>query len=62
MGEIVYSDSDEEEVVNTFDESMNLFGGDYDCQDDYDEYDYDNYADQFYDLPGNFKLQGLVRK
>ena len=71
MGEIVVSDSDEDEVVNTFDESMNLFGGGHDREDDYDDYDYDDYADQVYDLPGNLdalydtygiKLQGLGRK
>ena len=66
VGEIVVSDSDEDEVVNTFDESMNLFGGGHDREDDYDDY-----ADQVYDLPGNLdalydtygiKLQGLGRK
>lgn len=41
MGEIVDSESDKEEVVNTFDESMNSFGGGHDREDDYDDYDYD---------------------
>ena len=45
VGEIVVSDSDEDEVVNTFDESMNLFGGAQDRGDDYDDYDYDDYAE-----------------
>ena len=62
VGEIDVSDSDDEDVENTFDESTNLFGGGHDREDDYDEYDYDNYVDQFYDLPGNFKLQCLRRK
>ena len=39
--EIVDSNNDEEEVVNTFDESTNLFGGGHDHEDDYDDYDYD---------------------
>jgi hypothetical protein len=75
VGEIVDSDS-EEEVLNTFDESANLFdmpmgtfsstggGGD---QEDY--YDYDDFTDKLYDLPGqlgafyeDIKLQGRVRK
>lgn len=75
VGEIVDSDS-EEEVLNTFDESANLFdmsmgtfsssggGGD---QEDY--YEYDDFTDQLYDLPGqlgafyeDIKLQGRVRK
>lgn len=58
--EIDVSDSDDEDI--TFDESTNLFGSGHDREDDYDEYEYDNYAAQFYDLPGNFKLQGLRRK
>lgn len=71
VGEIVDSDSDEEEVVNTFDESVNLFGGGHDREDDYDDYDYDDYAKHVYDLPRNLdavydfyviKLQGLGRK
>lgn len=49
VGEIVDADSDEEEVVNTFDESMNLFGGGHDCKDNYDDY-----AMQVYNLLGNF--------
>ena len=66
VGEIVDSDIDEENVLNTFDESMNLFGGGDDREDDYDDY-----PDQVYDLPGNLdafydtydiKLQGLGRK
>jgi hypothetical protein len=66
VGEIVVSDSDEDEVVNTFDESINLFGGGHDREDDYDDY-----ADQVYDLQGNLdalhdtygiKLKGFGRK
>ena len=68
VGDIVVSDSDDEEVVNTFDESANLFGGGHEREYDYDGYDYDDYAQQVYDLPGNLdafnamygtKLQGL---
>ena len=64
VGEVVVSDSEDEEVVNNFDESVNLFGG----RHDYDGYDYDDYSKQVHDLPGNLdafnamygtKLQGL---
>jgi hypothetical protein len=50
---------------------MNLFGGGHDRENDYNDYDYDYYADQIYDLSGNLdafydtygmKLQGLDRK
>jgi hypothetical protein len=75
VGEIVDSDS-EEEVLNTFDESANLFdmpmstlsstGGGHD-QEEY--YEYNDFTDQLYDLPGqlgafyeDFKLQGRLRK
>ena len=73
VGEILDSDSDEEEVVNPFDESVNLFnnfpsstGGGHEL-----EYDYDDYADQVYDLPEqletfydmyDIKVQGPFRK
>ena len=59
------SDSEEEEVLNTFDESANLFGGGHEREDEFD--DYDNYSKQIYDLPGEldalnaiygFNLQG----
>jgi hypothetical protein len=36
VAEIVVSDSDDEEVVNTFDESGNLFGGGHEREYDYD--------------------------
>ena len=71
VGDIVVSDSDDEEVVNTFDESDNLLGGDHEREYDYDGYDYDDYAQQVYDLPGNLdafnamygtKLQGLRKQ
>ena len=51
VGEVVVSNSDDEEVVDMFDESANLFGGGHDREDDYD--DYDDYSKQVYDLPGN---------
>ena len=66
--DVVVSDSDDEEVVNTFDESANLFGGGHEREYDYDGYEYDDYAQQVHDLPGNLdafnamygtKLQGL---
>ncbi|PWA61290.1 ATPase, F1/V1/A1 complex, alpha/beta subunit, Zinc knuckle CX2CX4HX4C [Artemisia annua] len=66
--EIVDSDNDEEEVVNTFDESVNLFGGGHDREDGYNDYDYDDYVKQVSDLSENLdafygiKLQGLGRK
>ena len=50
MREIVDSDSDEDEVINTFDESVNLFGGGHELEDDYDDY-----VNQVYDLLGNSK-------
>ena len=53
VGEVVVSDSEDEEVVNNFDESVNLFGGGHDYEDDYDGYDYDDYSKQVHDLPGN---------
>lgn len=65
VGEVVVSDSDEDEVLNTFDESANLFGGGHEREDEFD--DYDDYSKQIYDLPGNldalnaiygFNLQG----
>ena len=68
VGEIVVSNSEDELVANPFDESANLFGGGQEFEDDYDDYDYDDYAKQVYDLPGNLdafnamygtKLQGL---
>ncbi|PWA91915.1 zinc knuckle CX2CX4HX4C [Artemisia annua] len=68
VGEIVVSDSEDDVVANQFDESANLFGGGQEFEDDYDDYDYDDYANQVYDLPGNLdafnamygtKLQGL---
>lgn len=58
------SDSDEDQVLNTFDESANLFGGGHERE---DKYDYDDYSKQIYDLPGEldalnaiygFNLQG----
>ncbi|PWA45854.1 zinc knuckle CX2CX4HX4C [Artemisia annua] len=64
VGKIVVSDS-EDEVANPFDESANLFGGGQEFEQEYD--DYDDYANQVYDLPGNLdafnamygtKLQG----
>ena len=39
VGEVVVSDSDDEEVVDMFDESANLFGGGHDREDEYDDYD-----------------------
>lgn len=45
VGNIVDSDSDKEEVVNNFDESVNLSGGGHDRDNDY--------AKQVYDLLGN---------
>ena len=68
VGEIEVSDSEDEVVANPFDESANLFGGGQEFEDDYDDYDYDDYANKVYDLPGNLdafnamygtKLQGL---
>ena len=65
VGEVVVSDSDDDEVLNTFDESANLFGGGHEREDEFD--DYDNYSKQIYDLPENldalisiygFNLQG----
>lgn len=65
VGDVVGSDSDEEEVLNTFDESVNLFGGGHEREDEFD--DYDDYSKQIYDLPGEldalnaiygFNLQG----
>jgi hypothetical protein len=46
VGEIVVSDSEDEEVLNTFDESANLFGGGQEYEEDYDDYYYDDYAKQ----------------
>ena len=51
VGQVVVSDSDDDEVLNTFDESTNLFGGGYEREDEFD--DYDDYSKQFYDLPRN---------
>jgi hypothetical protein len=68
VGNVNVSDSDDEEVVNTFDESANLFGGGHEREYDYDGYEYDDYAQQVHDLPGNLdafnamygtKLHGL---
>jgi hypothetical protein len=68
VGPVVVSDSEDEEVVNTFDESANLFGGGHEREYDYDGYEYDDYAQQVHDLPGNLdafnaiygtKFQGL---
>jgi hypothetical protein len=65
VGEVVVSDSEEGEVLNTFDESANLFGGGHEREDELD--DYDDYSKQIYDLPGEldalnaiygFNLQG----
>lgn len=65
VGEVVVSDSDDDEVLNTFDESANLFGGGHEREDEFD--DYDDYSKQIYDLPENldalnaiygFNLQG----
>ena len=65
VGQVVVSDSDDDEVLNTFDESANLFGGGHGREDELD--DYDDYSKQFYDLPRNldalkvindFNLQG----
>ena len=65
VGTVVVSDSDDDEVLNTFDESANLFGGGHEREDEFD--DYDDYSQQIYDLPGNldalnaiygFNLQG----
>jgi hypothetical protein len=65
VGEVVVSDSDDDEVLNTFNESKNLFGGGHKCEDEFD--DYDDYSKQIYDLQGNldafnaiygFNLQG----
>lgn len=65
VGQVVVSDSDDDEVLNTFDESTNLFGGGHERENEFD--DYDDYSKQFYDLPGNldalnamydFNLQG----
>ncbi|PWA82953.1 zinc knuckle CX2CX4HX4C [Artemisia annua] len=53
VGEIVVSDSEDEVVANPFDKSANLFGGGQEFENDYDDYDYDDYANQVYDLPGN---------
>ena len=67
VGEVVVSDSDDEEVVNVFDETANLSGGGHEHENEYDDYDYDDYSKQIYDLPGNLdafdaldgiKLQG----
>ena len=68
VGNVVVSDDDDEEVVNMFDESANLFGGGHEREYDYDGYEYDDYAQQVHDLPGNLdafnamygtKLHGL---
>jgi hypothetical protein len=68
VGNVVVSDDDDEEVVNMFDESANLFGGGHEREYDYDGYEYDDYAQQVHDLPGNLdafnamygtKLQGF---
>ena len=65
VGTVVVSDSDDDEVLNTFDESANLFGGGHERDDEFD--DYDDYSQQIYDLKGNlyalnaiygFNLQG----
>ena len=47
------SNSEDEEVVNKFDESVNLLGGEHDYEDDYDGYDYDDYSKHVHDLPRN---------
>jgi hypothetical protein len=39
VGNVVVSDSDEDEVLNTFDESANLFGGGHEREDEFDDYD-----------------------
>jgi hypothetical protein len=65
VGEVVVTDSEEEEVLNTFDESANLFGRSQEREDEFD--DYDDYSKQIHDLPGEldalnaiygFNLQG----
>lgn len=43
VGDVDVSDSDDEVVVNTFDESNNLFGGGHEREYDYDGYDSDGY-------------------
>ena len=54
VGEIVVSDSDEDEVEDMFDETRNLFGGGHDREDEFDDYDdYDDYSKQVCDLPWN---------
>jgi hypothetical protein len=57
VGEVVVSDSDEDEVLNTFDESANLFGGGHERE---DEYDYDDYSKQIYDLPGELDALNAI--
>ena len=54
VGEVVVSDSDDDEVLNTFDESANLFGGGHEREDECD--DYDDYSKQIYDLFGNLDV------
>ena len=44
VGDVDVSDSDDEEDVNTFDESTNLFGGGHEREYDYDGYDSDGYT------------------
>lgn len=57
VGVVVVSESDDDEVLNTFDESANLFGGGHECE---DEYDYDDYSKQIYDLPGELDALNVI--
>jgi hypothetical protein len=75
VGEVIDSDSEVDEVLNSYDESVNLFdmpmgtlsstGG---AQDQEDYYEYDDYTDQLHEIPRHlvayyedFKLQGRTR-
>ena len=57
VGRVVVSDSDDDEVLNTFDESANLFGGGHERE---DEYDYDDYSKQIDDLPGELDALNAI--
>lgn len=57
VGMVEVSESDEDEVINTFDESANLFGGGHERE---DVYDYDDYSKHTYDLPGELDALNAI--
>ena len=56
VGNVVLSDSDEDEVL----EPENLVGGGNELEDDLDDYDFDEYSKQIQDLPGNLDVFNAI--